>query len=67
MDEIDIWRTATTLIKAHGFTGAAFAASHQSKDMRKKGDAEGVSVWKRIECAIAELERTGYKPGETRQ
>lgn len=67
MDEIDIWRSATTLIRAHGFAGAAFDASHRAKDMREKNDAEGIAIWKRIETAIGELERTGYRPDETVQ
>jgi hypothetical protein len=66
MDEIDIWRIATTLIEAHGFTSAAFVASHQAKDMRDKGDEEGASVWMRVESAIEELEKTGYERDASR-
>lgn len=65
-DEIDIWRTATTLVKAVGFTTAAFDAGHRAKDMRDKGDAEGAGVWERIQAAVEELKRTGWEPDATR-
>ena len=62
MDEIDIWRTATTLIKAMGFSTAAFDASYRVREMREKGDEAEAAVWKQIEEKIGELERIGYKP-----
>jgi hypothetical protein len=60
MEEIDIWRSATTLVKALGFAAAAFDASHRAKDLRDKGGAVGVAAWKQIEEKIGELERVGY-------
>ena len=66
MDEIDIWRTATTLIKAMGFTSAAFDASYRVREMREKGDDAGAVIWKQIEEKIGELERIGYAPDAVR-
>jgi len=66
MEEIDIWRSATTLITALGFTAAAFDASHRAKDLRDKGDDAGAAVWKQVEEKIGELKRSGYQPDATR-
>jgi hypothetical protein len=60
MEEIDIWRSATTLIKALGFSAAAFDASHRARELCDKGDDAGAVMWKLIEKKIGELERIGY-------
>ena len=62
MDEIEFSRTATTLIKAMGFSTAAFDASYRVREMREKGDEAGAVIWKQIEENIGELERIGYAP-----
>ena len=64
--EIDIWRSATTLLKRHDLTAAAFIASHEAGDRQRKGDLERATVWKRIEEKIEELKRIGYAPDTTR-
>ena len=66
MDELDILRTATMLIKALGITAAASDAGRRAMHLRKKGDAIGAEVWKRIESAIEKLERTSYVPDTSR-
>jgi hypothetical protein len=54
--EIDIWRTASLLIKAHGENAWAEAAG-QADDMIAKGDTEGEAVWKRVLAAIRDMQR----------
>jgi hypothetical protein len=66
MEDIDLWRTATTLIKALGFTAAAFDAGYRAKDMRDKDDVAGELVWIAVEANVAELERIGYVPDAVR-
>jgi len=62
MDDLDIWRAATLWIKSLGFTAAAFAAGHKSKELREQGDLAGAETWMKIESKIKELESIGYTP-----
>lgn len=66
MEEIDIWRAATTWINSMGFEAAEFAAGHKSKDFREAGDLHGAEVWAKITAKIGELKRIGYQPGATK-
>jgi hypothetical protein len=66
MEEIDIWRAATTWIRSMGFTTASFAAGHTAKDLRTKGDIAGAEVWEKIRDKIEELEQIGYRPDATK-
>jgi hypothetical protein len=66
MEKIDIWRTATSLIKSLGFAAAAFDAGHRARELRDKGDNAGTAMWKRVEEKIGELRRLGYDADATR-
>lgn len=57
MLEIDIWRSATQMIKAHG-EDAAIKAALRSDELLEAGDVDGARVWQRIVAAINELHRT---------
>jgi hypothetical protein len=61
--EIDVWRAANALIRAHG-AGAALAASLQADALLAEGDIEGQRVFVAILKAIAELVRNKPIEGE---
>jgi len=63
MEEFDIWRTATLLIRQHG-DAAGFAAGQRADALFAKNDYLGVAVWMRIHRAIEELERQAPRDGE---
>ncbi len=60
MDDLDIWRSAGTLVKMYGIHQAALTAALRADALRNQGDTEGHFVWKRITWAIGELRR--HKP-----
>lgn len=62
MDEIDIWRTAKILVDAHGDGAPAQAIMRADHAL----DEETQNLWKRIEKAIRELNRTNPAPSEPR-
>jgi hypothetical protein len=64
MEEIDIWRSATLLLKQCGGDADAHSARHVAAVIQR-GDAEGEAVWERIMRAIRELQRLGAQPGYT--
>lgn len=61
--EIDVYRSAHTLIQQHG-EGAAIQAAMEADDLLDKGDLDGAAVWRQIVAAINELQREKPKPGE---
>ena len=61
--DLDIWRSANTLIKQHGDDAALIAAQH-ADELLAKGDLEGQRVFKAIVEAINHLQRTSPKEGE---
>lgn len=58
--DIDTWRSAALLIKAHG-DGAWDHAAERYFALREARDVQGMLVWRRIAQAIAEL--TDREPG----
>lgn len=63
MEEIDIWRTATLLMRLHG-DGATFNAAQRADALYEKGDFKGVEVWVAVVHAIEQLERQKPREGE---
>jgi len=63
MEDIDIWRTATLLIREHG-EEAGYVAFGRAEDRCAKNDVLGVEAWLRIGRAIEELERKKPREGE---
>ena len=64
MEEIDIWRTATLLIRQHG-GDAAFFAAQRADALLTGGDPTGGLVWLKVFRAIEELKRQAPREGET--
>ena len=58
MNDLDIWRSAGTLIGRYGTPDALLLAARRADALLEQGDAEGFLVWKRIVRAIEELNRT---------
>ena len=65
MDDIDIFRAATVLIKQHGHD-AQLVAIKRATEMLNVGDVDGYAVWKRTVDAIKDMERETPRPGEQR-
>ena len=63
IDDHDVWRAATLLIKRHG-DDAALVAAQRADELLVVGDLEGSAVWKQILGAISELVRTKPAQGE---
>ena len=63
--EIDVFRSAHTLIEQHG-EGAAIQAAMAADAMLDKGDLDGAAVWRLIVAAINELQRDVPEAGEQR-
>ena len=61
--EVDVWRAANALIRAHG-ADAARAASLQADALLAEGDIEGQRVFIAIVKAISELVRDKPIKGE---
>ena len=58
--DIDIFRSASLLVKHHG-EDAPIHAAMRADAMLDKGDLDGLAVWKRILRAVEELQRA--EPG----
>ncbi len=58
--DLDIYRTASVLIRKHG-QDAPIHAAMRADAMLDKGDMDGCAVWKRILRAVEELQRV--EPG----
>ena len=61
--DLDIYRTATLLIKQHG-DEAAIHAAMRTDELLDVGDLDGVAVWRGIIRAIEELQRKEPRDGE---
>jgi len=55
--DLDIYRSAHTLIQQHG-EAAAIEAAMKADAMLDKGDLDGYAVWKRILRAVEEMGNT---------
>ncbi len=60
--DLDIYRTANTLIKQHGDLGAEMHAAQRADDLLEAGDMDGRRVWHRVLEAVLELAKP--KPDE---
>jgi len=58
MNDLEIWRSAGTLVRLYGIDGAALTAALRADALMDQGDIEGHLAWKRIVRAIEELRRT---------
>ncbi len=56
--DLDIYRSANTLIKQHG-EDAPIEAAMRADAMLEAGDLDGLAVWKRVLRAAEELQGTG--------
>jgi hypothetical protein len=63
MEEIDIWRTATSILREHG-DGARANAAQRADALYDKGDLDGFMVWRKVIRAIEQLERQRPSAGE---
>ncbi len=61
--DLDIYRSATLLVKQHG-PDAPIHAAMRADAMLDKGDLDGLAVLKRVLRAVEELQGTVPKPGE---
>jgi hypothetical protein len=60
---LDIYRTASVLIREHG-EDAALEAAQRADAMLERGDLEGAAVWRRVLKAVEEMQRKERAPGE---
>ena len=63
ISEIDIYRTASVLIREHG-VDAALEAAQSADAMLEKGCLDGQRVWKRVLAAVTEIQREECREGE---
>ncbi len=63
ISDLDIWRSASALVKHHG-QDAPIEAAMRADAMLEKGDLDGYAVWKRILWAVEELQGTAPRSGE---
>ncbi len=61
--DLDIYRTASVLIREHG-DDATLEAAQRTDAMLERGDMEGAAVWRRIVKAVEELQRAEPRTGE---
>ena len=65
ISDLDIYRTASVLIREHG-EDAAVEAAQRADSRLENGDLEGQAVWKRIILAVEDIQRAELGPGERR-
>ena len=63
---LDIWRSASVLVKRHG-PDAPIHAAMRADAMLEKGDLDGLAVWKRVLRAIEEMASTTLGADQTMQ
>ena len=63
MEEIDIWRTAATLLRLHADSARSNAAQ-RADTLYEEGDIDGFIVWRQVILAIEQLERRKPRAGE---
>jgi len=61
--DLDIYRTASVLIREHG-EEAALEAAQQADAMLEEGSLDGQRVWKRVLAAVKEIQRQEPREGE---
>ncbi len=61
--DLDIWRSAQTLMKRHG-QDAPIQAAMRADAMLERADLDGYGVWKRALRLIEALQGTAPKSGE---
>jgi hypothetical protein len=61
--EIDIYRTASVLIREHG-EGADLVAAERADCFLEAGDMAGSAIWRRVLKAINEILREEPRDGE---
>ncbi len=54
--DLDIYRTASVLIREHG-EDAALEAAQRADAMLEKGSLDGQRVWRRVLAAVKEIQR----------
>ncbi|WP_422366429.1 hypothetical protein [Pelagibius sp.] len=66
ISDIDIYRSASILIREHG-KDAGLEAASRADALMEKGDVDGQRTWKRILAAVEELQKTAPAPDDTIQ
>ncbi len=61
--DLDIYRTASVLIREHG-EEADLEAAQRADGFLDAGDMDGLAVWKRVLKAIKEIQRQEPREGE---
>ena len=61
--DLDIYRTASVLVKHYG-EDAALEAAQRADAMLEKGSLDGQRVWKRVLAAVKEIQRKVPREGE---
>ncbi len=61
--DLDIYRTASVLIREHG-EDAALEAAQRADAMLENGSLDGQRVWKRVLAAVKEIQRQELREGE---
>ena len=61
--DLDIYRTASVLIREHG-KDATLEAAQRGDAMLEKGSLDGQRVWKRVLAAVKEIQRQEPREGE---
>jgi hypothetical protein len=62
VDQTDIYRSASLMIRRHG-SEANIHADIRADELLEAGDLDGAAVWRQVVKAIQELQR-GARPGE---
>ena len=62
--ELDIYRTASILVKEYGLEQAPLMAAKRADVLLDLGDVDGQRVWKNVLRAVQELIRRDRRPGE---
>lgn len=60
LDEEDIWRSAETIIRAHG-AHASMLCADTAERWKKRGDMEAFELWVRIMNAVRKIEMRAVK------
>jgi hypothetical protein len=61
--DLDIYRTASVLIRDHG-DEAYLVAAQRADSFLEAGDMDGCTVWKRVLKVIKEIQREEPREGE---
>jgi len=61
--DLDIYRTASVLIREHG-DEADLVAAQRADSFLEAGDIDGQMIWKRVLAAVKEIQREEPEEGE---